>query len=103
MQRFESDCQGLQYVLAAIRLQEQMVDSASVAFMNKQDRQISEIVRQQRTRLRNFIRPRVPDASDVEDILQDVFYELVEANRLLTACTKSHYRSFSQEEARNLQ
>jgi len=36
-----------------------------------------------RFRLRNFIRRRVPDPRDVEDILQDVFYELVSANRLL--------------------
>lgn len=48
-----------------------------------QDRQISEIVAEQRSRLRNFIRRRVPDPADVEDILQEVFYELVEANRLL--------------------
>ena len=51
--------------------------------MTEQDRQISEIVAQERSRLRNFIRRRVPDPSDVEDVLQDVFYELVEANRLL--------------------
>jgi RNA polymerase sigma factor (sigma-70 family) len=51
--------------------------------MIEQDRQISEIVAKERPRLRNFIRRRVPDASDVEDILQDVFYKLVEANRLL--------------------
>ena len=51
--------------------------------MNEQDRKISEIVAKQRSRLRNFIRRRVPDPSDVEDILQEVFYELVEANRLL--------------------
>jgi RNA polymerase sigma factor (sigma-70 family) len=49
----------------------------------EQDRQISEIVDQQRSRLRNFIRRRVPDPGDAEDVLQDVFYELVEANRLL--------------------
>src|SRR5439155_22658617 len=48
-----------------------------------QDRQISEIVAGERSRLRNFIRRRVPDPSDVEDIVQEVFYELVEANRLL--------------------
>jgi len=46
-------------------------------------RQISEIVAEQGTRLRNFIRRRVPDAADAEDIVQEVFYELVEANRLL--------------------
>lgn len=51
--------------------------------MNEQDRQISEIIAEERSRLRNFIRKRVPDPSDVEDILQEVFYELVEANRLL--------------------
>src|SRR5689334_11979206 len=41
---------------------------------------ISEVVLRERGRLRNFIRSRVPDPRDVEDILQDVFYELVEAN-----------------------
>ena len=51
--------------------------------MNEQDRQISEIIAGERSRLRNFIRRRVPDPWDVEDILQEVFYELVEANRLL--------------------
>jgi RNA polymerase sigma factor (sigma-70 family) len=49
----------------------------------EQDRQISEIVAKQRSRLRNFIRRRVPDDADAEDLLQEVFYELVEANRLL--------------------
>jgi RNA polymerase sigma factor (sigma-70 family) len=49
----------------------------------EQDRQIAEIVAQQRPRLRNFIRRRVPDPADAEDIVQEVFYELVEANRLL--------------------
>ena len=49
----------------------------------EQDRRISEVVKREQSRLRNFIRRRVPDASDAEDILQDVFYELVEANRLL--------------------
>jgi RNA polymerase sigma factor (sigma-70 family) len=47
------------------------------------DRRISEVVKQEQSRLRNFIRRRVPDPRDAEDILQDVFYELVEANRLL--------------------
>jgi RNA polymerase sigma factor (sigma-70 family) len=49
----------------------------------EQDQRISEVVKQERSRLRNFIRRRVPDPRDAEDILQDVFYELVEANRLL--------------------
>jgi len=51
--------------------------------MTEQDRQISEIIAEERSRLRNFIRRRVPDPRDAEDILQDVFYKLVEANRLL--------------------
>src|ERR1051326_7524212 len=49
----------------------------------EQDRRISDVVERERSRLRNFIRRRVRDTSDAEDILQDVFYELVEANRLL--------------------
>src|SRR5215468_10393960 len=48
----------------------------------EQDRRISEAVEQQRGRLRNFIRSRVADPGDAEDILQDVFYELVAAYRL---------------------
>ena len=51
--------------------------------MTEQDRRISEIVAKERSRLGNFIRRRVPDPSDAEDIVQEVFYELVEANRLL--------------------
>jgi RNA polymerase sigma factor (sigma-70 family) len=47
------------------------------------DKRISEVVKREQSRLRNFIRRRVPDPRDAEDILQDVFYELVEANRLL--------------------
>ena len=49
----------------------------------EQDRRISEVVEREHSRLRNFIRRRVPDPRDAEDILQDVFYKLVEANRLL--------------------
>lgn len=48
-----------------------------------QDRRISDIVAEQRSRLRNFIRRRVPDEADAEDLLQEVFSALVEANRLL--------------------
>ncbi len=51
--------------------------------MTEQDRRISEIISKQGTRLRNFIRRRVPNDADAEDLLQEVFYELVEANRLL--------------------
>src|SRR5207249_4858298 len=51
--------------------------------MAEQDQRISEVVKREQSRLRNFIRRRVPDPGDAEDILQDVFYRLVEANRLL--------------------
>src|SRR6267154_5156306 len=51
--------------------------------MTEQDSQISEIMTRERSRLRNFIRRRVPDPYDAEDIVQEVFYELLEANRLL--------------------
>jgi RNA polymerase sigma factor (sigma-70 family) len=60
-----------------------MDEPSRITGMIEQDRQISEIVAQERSRLRNFIRRRVPDPSDAEDIVQEVFYELVEANRLL--------------------
>ena len=61
-----------------------MSDAASLRLMAlEQDERISEVVSREQSRLRNFIRRRVPDPLDVEDILQDVFYELVEANRLL--------------------
>jgi RNA polymerase sigma factor (sigma-70 family) len=60
-----------------------MSEPWSIAAMAERDRQLSEIVAEQRARLRNFIRRRVPNPSDAEDIVQEVFYELVEANRLL--------------------
>jgi RNA polymerase sigma factor (sigma-70 family) len=61
-----------------------MNDAASLETMTlEQDRRITEAVKQEQSRLRNFIRRRVPDPRDAEDILQEVFSELVEANRLL--------------------
>ena len=55
----------------------------SVTLMIEQDRQISEVIAEEQSRLRSFIRRRVPNEADVEDLLQEVFYELVAANRLL--------------------
>ena len=49
----------------------------------EQDQRISEAVERERPRLRNFIRKRVPGELDAEDILQDVFFELVEAYRMM--------------------
>jgi RNA polymerase sigma factor (sigma-70 family) len=51
--------------------------------MVQQDQRISEAIERERPRLRNFIRKRVADQSDAEDILQEVFYELVEAYRMM--------------------
>jgi RNA polymerase sigma factor (sigma-70 family) len=48
-----------------------------------QNRQIDAVVQRERARLGNFVRKRVPDAADAEDILQDVLYELVETYRLM--------------------
>ena len=50
---------------------------------DEDDQRIAETIQQEQSRLRNFIRKRVNDDQDVEDILQDVFYELVEAYRLM--------------------
>lgn len=67
-----------------IRLHLQMKRALSMDAMTaEQDRQISETVERERSRLRNFIRRRVPDASDAEDIVQEVFFELVVAYRLM--------------------
>ena len=61
-----------------------MDEAPSLDWMTiEQDQRITQVVRQEQGRLRNFIRRRVPDPLDAEDILQEVFYELVEANRLL--------------------
>ena len=49
----------------------------------EQNQRISAVIQREQSRLRNFIRRRVPDVRDAEEILQDVFCELVEANRLL--------------------
>ena len=53
------------------------------AMAPEQDQRITEVVKREQSRLRNFIRRRVPDPGDAEDILQDVFYALVQANQLL--------------------
>jgi RNA polymerase sigma factor (sigma-70 family) len=59
------------------------MDKAAIANWNmaEQDEQLTETIGRERGRLRNFIRRRVPDEADAEDVLQDVFYELIEAYR----------------------
>lgn len=60
-----------------------MDEALSNQWMNEQDQEISEAIVRDEGRLRNFIRRRVADTSEAEDILQDVFYELVEAYRMM--------------------
>jgi RNA polymerase sigma factor (sigma-70 family) len=61
-----------------------MDDTLSLTLMTEeQNRRIAETVEREKGRLRNFIRKHVLDESDVEDILQEVFYELVQAYRLM--------------------
>lgn len=50
---------------------------------SEQDHKISEVVAKEQPRLRNFIRKRVSDPDDVDDILQEVFFEFVEAYRMM--------------------
>jgi RNA polymerase sigma factor (sigma-70 family) len=61
------------------------VDAQGIGAMTstEQDRLISEVMAAESPRLRNFIRRRVPGGEDADDILQEVFYELVRAHRLL--------------------
>jgi RNA polymerase sigma factor (sigma-70 family) len=61
-----------------------MDEALSIKFMtDEQNHRIAETVEREQTRLRNFIRKRVLDESEAEDILQEVFYELVQAYRLM--------------------
>jgi RNA polymerase sigma factor (sigma-70 family) len=48
-----------------------------------QDREIAATVRRERGRLLAFIRRRVLDAAEAEDVLQEALYELVAAHRLM--------------------
>ena len=61
----------------------------AIDMTREQDRQISEVVEREQFRLRNFIRRRIADPGDVEDILQEVFFELVEAYRLMKPVEKA--------------
>ncbi len=60
-----------------------MDELLSAIWMAEQDQGITAAIAKEQTRLRNFIRQRVDDESEVDDILQEVFYELVAATRLL--------------------
>jgi RNA polymerase sigma factor (sigma-70 family) len=60
-----------------------MEHAPKVEAMAEQDLRISEAFARERERLWRFIRSRVPNDADAEDVLQDVFSELVEAERLM--------------------
>ena len=60
-----------------------MGEPVTTTLMIEQDRQISEVIAKEQPRLRNFIRRRVPNEADVDELLQEVFFELVQAQRLL--------------------
>lgn len=60
-----------------------MDEALENGLMTQQDQRISDSVKRNYASLRAFIRKRVADQSDAEDILQEVFYELVEAYRMM--------------------
>ena len=106
--------ESLQYLQLAIRLQEWMDEPSSVALMTEQDRQISEVIAEQRSRLRNFIRKRVRNDADAEDHLAGSLLRTggsqspADADRArdrlaFSRCAQSHHGSFPQEEAGDLQ
>jgi RNA polymerase sigma factor (sigma-70 family) len=67
--------------------------------VNEQDRSLIEAFEKERRRLRAFIRRRIPDELDPEDLLQDVFFELLEAYRLMKPI--AHAGAWMMQVARN--
>jgi RNA polymerase sigma factor (sigma-70 family) len=65
----------------------------------EQDQRLSWTFEKERSRLLAFIRHRIPDSIDAEDLLQDVFYELVEAYRLMKPV--AHAGAWMMQVARN--
>ena len=63
--------------------------------MAQQDRELSQIFKSERSRLRSFIKGRVGDDDLADDILQDVFHQLVEAYRLMVPIEKAGAWLFS--------
>lgn len=61
----------------------EQVKVASLPLSQEQNSNLSEIIEKERGRLLNFIEQRVPEQEDAEDILQDVFFQLIEATRLM--------------------
>ena len=61
-----------------------MFQALTAASLADQDRQLAGTFSREAGRLHGFIRRRVADVADADDILQDVFSELIEATRLAT-------------------
>ncbi|MFC0184037.1 sigma-70 family RNA polymerase sigma factor [Pseudarcicella hirudinis] len=57
-----------------------MTENLSTA---EQNEQIHQTVQKERRRLLDFVRKRVPTEEDAEDLLQEVFFELIETYRLM--------------------
>ena len=67
-----------------VRYPLQMEHTPTMEWMtDEQDRRITAALKTEGARLRNFIRRRVGDEADAEDILQEVFFEFVETYRLM--------------------
>jgi len=60
-----------------------MEEPQSIDRMQEEDKRLSEVLAEERDRLRDFIRRRVPNEADAEDLLQEVFYEVIAAYRLM--------------------
>jgi RNA polymerase sigma factor (sigma-70 family) len=76
-----------------------MMESPYIGLMSEQDQRISEAIVREQSRLRSFIGKRVANEADVEDVLQDVFYEFVEAYRLMKPV--QHFSAWMFRVARN--
>lgn len=98
IRRFVNELQAIQYFGLSYVFTCKMSEGAIQTLMAGDER-ISEAVEQHEPRLRSFIRARVPDVLDAEDILQDVFYELARANRLLVPI--EHLSGWLYQVARN--
>jgi DNA-directed RNA polymerase specialized sigma24 family protein len=69
--------------VAALRRDGLVDELLAVASKTEDDRRIAGVTARERSPLRNFVHRRVPNEADAEGLLQDVFYETVEAYRLM--------------------
>ncbi len=59
-----------------------------VAYLPEQNKDIERVLRNERGKLLNFIRARIPQDEDAEDVLQDVFYQFIQSYRLMQPIEK---------------